>query len=197
MTKAEPLPVVEINGSFVTGTTHRTSPNYPRPVDVFHSIPFASVSRRFCRAAPLEPRTQDASRPGKPQPTFMDPDEEAERELTLHVIRPSSRQKSQLLPVVVYIHGGGFNFGGPLERNLEAFVSHAQEDVVVVAVAYRLGVLGFLAGGDEDGGNEELNLGLRDQRVAVGWVRRWIGEFGGDSEDITLMGVSAGAHSVS
>lgn len=131
----------------------------------------------------------------------MDPDEEAERELTLHIIRPSCRKKP-LLPVVMYIHGGAFNFGEPLERDLGAFVSHAQEDVVVVAVSYRLGVLGFLAGGDDDEEDEaeadgELNLGLRDQRVAAEWVKTWIGEFGGDGEDITLMGVSAGAHSVS
>lgn len=78
--------------------------------------------------------------------------------------------------------------------DLASFVSWADEDTVAVAVEYRLGALGFAAGEEE--GEGEWNLGLKDQRVAVEWVRRWIGDFWGDHESLTLMGVSAGAHSV-
>lgn len=65
---------------------------------------------------------------------------------------------------------------------------------MVVAVEFRLGVLGF-GPGEEVGG--ELNVGLKDQRLAVEWVMRWIERFGGDARRMTLMGISAGAHSVS
>lgn len=98
------------------------------------------------------------------------------------------------LPVVIYVHGGAFNFGFPLERDLASFVAWGTNQVLVVSISYRLGALGFLAGAPE---TQELNLGLRDQRLAVEWVWEWIGEFGGDAGDITLLGSSAGAHSVS
>ncbi|KAG6060710.1 hypothetical protein E4U17_003581 [Claviceps sp. LM77 group G4] len=67
--------------------------------------------------------------------------------------------------------------------------------MVVVSVGYRLGALGFPheVMEEEEG---SLNLGLRDQRMGVEWVRRWIGEFGGDGGDVTMMGVSAGGHSI-
>lgn len=102
------------------------------------------------------------------------------------------------LPVVIYVHGGAFNFGFPAERDLASFVAWGRNQVLVVSISYRLGALGFLAGSTEaTSKGVNLNLGLRDQRVAVEWVRQWIGEFGGDVDDITLWGSSAGAHSVS
>lgn len=92
-------------------------------------------------------------------------------------------------------HGGAFNFGRGGERNLAAFVSFSKRDVVAVSFNYRLGPLGFLPCGVA-AGEGIANLGLMDQRALLEWVQRNIGRFGGDEGDVTVMGFSAGAHSV-
>lgn len=200
-------PTVTVNGCTILGKAQPKSEQYPKAIDSFFGIPYARAER-FAPAVPVQPppsQTIDATTPGATLPCPLAPGETAENPLTLSIIRPSvssasSGETSTLLPVVVYVHGGGFNFGQPLERDLAAFVAWGQKDVLVVGISYRLGVLGFLAGREgefEDEEAKELNLGLRDQRVAVEWVRRWVAPFGGDGEDITLMGTSAGAHSVS
>lgn len=209
---ASPPPTVTANGGLITGKAQPASRDYPRALDLFFGIPCASVSR-FQPAVPIAPPSSgviDASEQAPSQPFPFAPHLTAENPLTINIIRPSSSSSSasdqdgyndsdgsspsSSLPVVVYIHGGGFNFGHPLERDLASFVSWAKKDVMAVAISYRLGALGFLAGGAEV---KELNLGLRDQRLAIEWVRDWIGAFGGNANDLTLMGVSAGAHSVS
>lgn len=95
-------------------------------------------------------------------------------------------------PVMVWIHGGAFQFGsadpemfGP-ERLLE-------EDIVLVTLNYRLGPLGFLTTGDD---SAPPNVGLMDQRLALEWVRDNIEAFCGDPEQVTLFGESAGGISV-
>ncbi len=98
------------------------------------------------------------------------------------------------LPVFVWVHGGGFTGG----RSFEAVTDgseFAREGVVVVTVAYRLGVLGFLdveplLGAEYAGSG---NNGLRDVMCALEWVRDNIGAFGGDPGRVTLGGESAGA----
>ncbi|KAH6608139.1 hypothetical protein Trco_004452 [Trichoderma cornu-damae] len=207
-------PTVAVNGFTIVGAFQPASDKYPKALDIFHGIPFASAQRfRAAVAAPPAeaPGVVEASRPAPSQPFPMAPHATAENPLTLNIFRPSSSASASLyaptpaadadadadaaraLPVVVYVHGGAFNFGFPLERDLASFVAWARSDVLAVSISYRLGALGFLAGAPE---TQELNLGLKDQRVAIEWVREWIGEFGGDADDITLLGVSAGAHSV-
>ncbi|KAL8343972.1 hypothetical protein RB601_004478 [Gaeumannomyces tritici] len=107
-----------------------------------------------------------------------------------------------LLPVVVYVHGGGFNMGLGAERDMASFVAWAADDVVGVSFNYRVGPLGFLAppaagvvAADEDG-DGALNVGLRDQQMLFGWVADNIAAFGGDPANVTVMGMSAGAHSI-
>ncbi|KAL6824420.1 alpha/beta-hydrolase [Trichoderma sp. SZMC 28015] len=201
-------PTVAVNGCTIVGVFQPASEKYPKALDIFHGIPFASA-QRFRAAVAMPPSEAsgviDASRPAPSQPIPMAQHATAENPLTLNVFRPSmSASASEYvvgpesegvkdLPVVVYVHGGAFNFGFPLERDLASFVAWGASQVLVVSVSYRLGALGFLAGAPE---TQELNLGLRDQRLAVEWVKEWIGEFGGDAGDITLLGTSAGAHSV-
>jgi len=96
--------------------------------------------------------------------------------------------------VLVFIHGGNFRdgFAGGLLYN----GSHlAADGAVVVALSYRLGVFGFLYGG-EGGALPPGNLGLADQRAALRWVRAHISAFGGDAARVTVFGQSAGAQSV-
>lgn len=96
-------------------------------------------------------------------------------------------------PVVVYIHGGAFfaGTGGPSVTGADYFMD--SNDVIFVTMNYRLGPLGFLSTGDS---NMPGNFGLKDQALAIEWVRKNIKFFGGDDSKITLMGQSAGASSV-
>lgn len=99
------------------------------------------------------------------------------------------------LPVVVYVHGGGFNGGSGKERNMASFVSWADTPIVGISFNYRVGALGFLpsALSKKEG---ILNLGLKDQQMLFAWVQKNVATFGGDPDNVTLMGLSAGAHSI-
>jgi para-nitrobenzyl esterase len=101
-------------------------------------------------------------------------------------------------PVMVWIHGGGWVEGsGSLDSfNGEAL---AKKGVVIVTINYRLGVFGFLAHPDltkESGYNASGNYGMLDQLEALKWVKANIQQFGGDPENVTIFGQSAGAGSV-
>ncbi len=124
--------------------------------------------------------------------------------LYLNIYRPAGqgtqvkpRDSQRLLPVMVWIHGGGYLFGSgsgyPGDRLAEF------GDVVVVTINYRLGVFGFLAGRslrDEDPDKSTGNYGILDMVAAVKWVKTNIKNFGGDPENITIFGESAGSWAV-
>ena len=103
-------------------------------------------------------------------------------------------------PVMVWVHGGAFVAGG---TGMDLFDCHdlikENPDVIVVTVAYRLGVLGFLHLSHLSDGKDykdSQNLGLMDQMMALKWVHENIAGFGGDPENVTIWGESAGAGSV-
>lgn len=93
---------------------------------------------------------------------------------------------------MVFIHGGAFFAGGinPAIVGPEYFMDSG--DVILVAMQYRLGALGFLATGDS---SSPGNFGLKDQTMALKWVQDNIGKFGGDPEAVTIFGVSSGGAS--
>lgn len=99
-------------------------------------------------------------------------------------------------PVILYIHGGGFNSGTITETHLDGAM-FARRGIILVTAHYRVGVLGYLT-------HEEIynkyghdgNFGLHDQFTALQWVRDNIADYGGDPGNITLMGQSAGAISI-
>ncbi|MBI4952657.1 MAG: carboxylesterase family protein [Myxococcales bacterium] len=102
-------------------------------------------------------------------------------------------------PVMVFIHGGGFQQGSNSKPYYEGSNLARAADVVIVTVNYRLGVLGFLAHealAAESPEGSAGNYGLRDQVAALGWVRDNIAAFGGDPNNVTIFGESAGAMSV-
>lgn len=118
--------------------------------------------------------------------------------LYLNVWTPTSRQDARL-PVLVWIHGGGFQGGGGYHPSYEG-EEFAKRGVVVVTFNYRVGVLGFLAHPDLTNESERGasgNYGLLDQVAALRWVQRNIASFGGDPTQVTIAGESAGAYSVS
>lgn len=101
-------------------------------------------------------------------------------------------------PVIVYIHGGAF-FVGAASMPLYSGEHLAEHDVVVVNLNYRLGALGFLAHPELTAESEEGasgNYGLLDQVAALVWVRDNIARFGGDPDNVTIVGQSAGSMSV-
>ncbi len=116
--------------------------------------------------------------------------------LTLNIWRP---RKSGQFPVMVWIHGGGFiNGSGTLDLYDGAALA-GLKDVVVVTINYRLGALGFMSLPElarEDPNASTGNYGIMDQAQALQWVHKNIAGFGGDPDNVTIFGQSAGGGSV-
>ena len=157
----------------------------PRP-----PVPWSGV-RKAQRFAPACMQT-GVSMPGETPPKV------SEDCLYLNIWTPA-RSPGARLPVMVWIHGGGFT-NGSASMPLYWGDKLARRGVIVVTIAYRLGPLGFLAHPDltrESGRDSSGDYGLMDQIAALKWVRRNISAFGGDPERVTIFGQSAGAISVS
>ena len=122
-------------------------------------------------------------------------DDGSEDCLTANVFMPTGYQRTNLLPVAVYFHGGAFIRGSAIGHDTASMVAWA-DPFVAVSFNYRLGALGFL---NSEIAKKEgiLNLGLHDQVLLLRWVQDNIAAFGGDPDQVTLIGLSAGAHSVS
>ena len=119
--------------------------------------------------------------------------------LYLNIWKPATTA-AEKKPVIVWVHGGAYSYGGTVDP-LYDFHNFVEEnpDAIVVSVAYRLGVLGFLHLSHLPDGKDypdAQNLGLMDQLMALKWVHENIAGFGGDPDDVTLMGESAGGGSV-
>ncbi|MGA2780027.1 MAG: carboxylesterase family protein [Steroidobacteraceae bacterium] len=135
---------------------------------------------------------QGVSMPGETPPPI------SEDCLFLNIWAPNSRARRHL-PVIVWIHGGGYR-NGSAAMPLYWGDRLAAKGVIVVTIAYRLGPLGFLALPElsrESPLHTSGNYGLMDQIAALEWVHRNIGAFGGDAARVTIAGQSSGAISVS
>ncbi|MGK2949017.1 MAG: carboxylesterase/lipase family protein [Acidimicrobiales bacterium] len=176
----------------------------------FKGIPYAAPpvgDLRFAPPEPVAPWTGVLEATGRPpvapQPVGameamagaanLPPQSEADC-LTLNVWTESLEGRR---PVMVWIHGGGFTSGTGSTPWYDG-VRLAQRGVVVVTINYRLGALGFLhlegIGGERFAGS--ANAGLLDQALALRWVADNIAAFGGDPDQVTIFGESAGAMSV-
>ncbi|BCR99630.1 uncharacterized protein AKAW2_41313A [Aspergillus luchuensis] len=115
---------------------------------------------------------------------------------------PDPQVRNPKWPVVIWFHGGWFQIGDPNQEpgmDPTELISTARLNAIFIAVGYRLNVFGFLAGEalrEESAGQEVGNYGLWDQRLALEWVYQNIAAFGGDPENITISGRSAGAYAV-
>ncbi|KAI6049969.1 bile salt-activated lipase isoform X1 [Marmota monax] len=202
---AAKLGAVYTEGGFVEGVNKKLSLLGGDSVDIFKGIPFATAKtlenpqrhpgwqgtlkakdfKKRCLQATI---TQDN--------TYGDEDC-----LYLNIWVPQGKkQVSQDLPVMIWIYGGAFLMGAGHGANfLNNYLYDGQEiatrgNVIVVTFNYRVGPLGFLSTGDA---NLPGNYGLRDQHMAIAWVKRNIAAFGGDPNNITIFGESAGGASVS
>ncbi|THU82033.1 alpha/beta-hydrolase [Dendrothele bispora CBS 962.96] len=116
--------------------------------------------------------------------------------LKINVYAPVGANRSSNLPVLVYIHGGGYVFGNPANWPFDHWI-HQSPNVVVASVYYRLDSFGFLSHPDFfDGDLADNNVGFLDQVEALKWVKRNIAAFGGNPEKVTINGQSAGGGSV-
>ncbi|KAI1328595.1 alpha/beta-hydrolase [Xylariaceae sp. FL0255] len=124
------------------------------------------------------------------RPHWGDTEEEAHAAL-----RKNGLNSSSLLPVVAYIPGGGFNTGSGKERNMASLAAWSETPIIAVSFNYRLGALGFLPS-SLSAKEGALNIGLKDQQFFLEWLRTNLPTIGGDPNNVTLSGQSAGAHSV-
>ena len=117
--------------------------------------------------------------------------------LYLNVWTPASDPSAEL-PVMVWIHGGGLTLGWGHQSGYDG-TNFAERGIVLVSINYRLGPLGFLAHpalSEESANGVSGNYGFLDQLAALQWVQRNITQFGGDPDNVTIFGESAGGTSV-
>lgn len=174
--------------------------NQTTGIDNFLGIPFAQPPigpLRFKPPVPWSPNNQsqlvNATSYGPACEQASSVITRSEDCLTLDIYKPTN--VAEKLPVMVWIYGGAWTAGSSAEYAGSEFVPGSirlGKPVVFVSINYRLGTFGFPPGqAAADAGI--INLGLKDQRVALEWVQKNIGYFGGDPTKVTIFGESAGA----
>jgi para-nitrobenzyl esterase len=119
--------------------------------------------------------------------------------LYLNIWTPAAGKTDKKLPVAMWIHGGGYREGFAFEPEMDGGEAWASHGVILVSVTYRLGVIGFFTHpllSAESSHGVSGNYGLFDQIAALKWIVNNIKQFGGDPDNITIFGQSAGAGSV-
>ncbi|XP_020285973.1 venom carboxylesterase-6-like [Pseudomyrmex gracilis] len=180
---------------------YKTSQN-GRKYEAYEGIPYAlppTKKLRFKPPRPISPWVGElsATKFGSPcvqytQESDSDKVIGAEDCLYLNIYVPMREKTTNKtpMPVLFWIHGGAFQFGGGIFYGAKYLMDH---DVVFVTINYRLGPMGFLSTEDDV---VPGNMGLKDQNMALRWVSDNIEWFGGDPKKITLVGCSAGGASV-
>lgn len=189
--------LVKVDGGMVQGISEDG-------LTVFKGIPFAAPPVGDLRWRAPQPVAQwdtvlqaDKFAPA-PFQGGTPPSGKSEDCLYLNVWTPA-KYVSEHVPVLVWIYGGGFNFGATSEPNYNG--EHlARKGVVLVSIAYRVGQLGFLAHPELSAENKNHisgNYGLLDMIAGLKWIQKNIAAFGGDPEKVTIFGESAGGIAVS
>merc|ERR1719449_47239 len=207
-------PTVQINSGEVIGQVEKSSDG--ESVYSFKGIPYAQADRWESPEDPApwsEPldATEYGAQCAQPSEEFqldvmgfknltkydvgfsdaiVSPDIETSEDcLFLNVFTPSLNESSNGAPVMVWIHGGSLFIGTGATYSPEDL---AAKGVVVVTINYRLGLFGYFAHPDLNG----TNFGLQDQVKALEWVKNNIADFGGNPDQVTIFGESAGGSSV-
>ena len=204
-------PVLDIEGGKIQGVETAAKGVY-----VFKGIPFAAPpvgELRWKEPQPVVPwegvkvadtygpgamqAPHDSSNPWTSEFYWQDP-EFSEDCLYLNVFTPAPGKPGKALPVAMWIHGGAYTGGWAYEPEFDGKV-WAQKGVVMVTINYRLGIFGFLNHpllAEESPNGVSGNYGILDQIAALRWIHENIAAFGGDPDNITILGQSAGAGSV-
>ncbi len=200
--------------SFITGIAQQSSPvrvesgllqgTSENGLMVYKGIPFAAPPVGDLRwRAPQPPSDWEGIKqvtkfaPG-PIQGGNPPSGKSEDCLYLNIWTPA-KSANDLIPVLVWIYGGGFGAGSTSERNYNG-ENLARKGVVLVSIAYRVGQIGFLAHPElskESPNNVSGNYGLLDMIAGLQWVQKNITAFGGDPKKVTIFGESAGGIAVS
>jgi len=187
--------IVEINTGKLQGYIDKG-------IEVYKGIPYAEPPIGDLRFNAPEPKkswsgileaikfSSDAPQPPSPFTPQPTPSQSEEDCLTLNIWTPSVDDNKR--PVMFWIHGGSYKTGGA--NRYDGIPLTKRGDVVVVIINYRLGPLGFLY--LPDAPNVSANVGLLDQIAALKWVKENIMNFGGDPENVTVFGESAGAGAI-
>lgn len=167
----------------------------------FYGIPYAQPPVGELRwkppatAATWE-KVRDATKSGSPcfQDEMLNPSNTVGSEdclfLDVYTKKGMSGDDASLKKVMVWIHGGAFIFGAADWYHADYLM---EEDIVLVVIQYRLNIFGFLSTEDS---NLPGNYGMLDQVEALRWVQKYISDYGGNPDDVTIFGMSAGGASV-
>ncbi|KAK4642829.1 hypothetical protein QC761_401010 [Podospora bellae-mahoneyi] len=196
------VPIVDLDYAVYEGY-HNSTFN----TNVFRGIRFAAPPKRWqlpdapevdrasvTKAVNNPPRCpQSGAAPGPAAVNFTQDVLGDEDCLFLNVFAPVRAKK---LPVLVWIHGGGYGLGSAASFDFSHMAQTVNNGFVSVVIQYRLGAFGFLSSAEvvENGGVP--NVALHDQRFALQWVQKYIDRFGGDPDQVTIAGGSAGGGSV-
>ncbi|CAG8957883.1 hypothetical protein HYFRA_00000223 [Hymenoscyphus fraxineus] len=180
------------------GRIHGTILNhgYPNPIEGFLGVPYAlppTGDRRFRHLTAL-PDSSETIRareygnicPGKAFRFVGTPPPMSEDCLTANIYRPQGAKKGAKLPVALHLHGGAFNRGHGYMQDTGSMLAWSEEPI---------GALGFLPS-NVTASEGLLNLALHDNDFFFQWVKNNIASFGGDPDNITIFGLSAGAHAI-
>ena len=206
-------PVLKIEGGEIQGIPAVTPGVY-----IYKGLPYAAPPVGNLRWKPPQPvipwedvRIADNYGPAAMQPPrqpgsfyykefFTDDGHQYSEDcLYLNICTPAPGKTDSGLPVAMYIHGGAFASGYCYEKQFLGGEEWAKHGVILVTINYRLNIFGFLAHPDlssESPKDVSGNYGLLDQIAALKWIKNNIQQFGGDPDNITIFGQSAGAMSV-
>ena len=205
----EPM-VVTVTGGQIAGTVNKEG-----DVRIFKGIPFAAPpvgDLRWKAPQPVKPwqgvRKGDEFGPspmqGSPAPfgpwsaEYLIPKAPISEDCLYLNVWTGAKSTKEKMPVLVWIYGGGFNSGGAGVPLYDGEAT-AKKGVVFVSANYRVGPFGFFALPEltkESGHNASGNYGLMDQIAALQWVKQNIAQFGGDPNNVTIAGQSAGSMAV-
>lgn len=209
---AEQNPVLDIEGGKIQGVETQSEGIY-----VYKGVPFAAApvgDLRWREPQPVTPwegvkvadtfgnaAYQAAHREGDfyQKEFFWQGDAPYSEDcLYLNIWTPAPGKTKEKLPVTMWIHGGAYTAGWGFEPEMDG-EEWAKRESVIVTINYRLGIFGFFTHpllSAESPNSVSGNYGMLDQIAALKWVKRNIAQFGGDPENVTIMGQSAGAMSV-
>ncbi|HTE25029.1 carboxylesterase/lipase family protein [Flavitalea sp.] len=201
---------VKIEGGLISGTL-----NTKGDIHIFKGIPFAAPPVGDLRWKKPQPvvswtgvKASDKFGPSPMQATpapfsmwseeFLIPKEPINEDCLYLNVWTGANSEKEKRPVIVWIYGGGFSSGGSAAPIYDG-EAMAKKGIVFVSINYRVGIFGFFAHTDlskESGNNASGNYGLMDQVAGLKWVQKNIAAFGGDPNNVTIAGQSAGSMSV-
>jgi para-nitrobenzyl esterase len=181
----------------VTVTQGAVSGQLLNGVRRYMGLRFATAERwKAPQAAPAWTGTLDGTKFGSSCPqkgSMLSADSKNEDCLFLNVYVPDDIGAAKL-PVMVWVHGGGFSQGAASDYDVSILAQKAH--AIIVTTNYRLGVFGFFALPGVRAETSNVNFGLQDQQAALRWVKSNIAPFGGDAGRVTIFGESAGGTSM-